>query len=266
MKLKKINSRRILAGSLRTVIVGACASIPAVAQNPQDCSKLPDYNKLKQALIDVVKQGSGANSGLGNQEWAAVVNRDGVVCAVVFSGPNRGAQWPGSRVIAASKANTANAFSTNNFALATGNIYAGAQPGGPLYGIISPANPAVALAGDPNQFGQQSDPMVGKPIGGVVVFGGGLALYSTKGEIVGGLGVSGDTACADHVIAWKVRRAMKLDTVPMGVASGPSDNLILDIQNGVSPSGYGHPSCKGGQPADDIIKGLNSKEPVGPKH
>ena len=43
--------------------------------------------------------------------WATVVNRDGVVCAVVFSGTNRGAQWPGSRVISAQKANTANAFS-----------------------------------------------------------------------------------------------------------------------------------------------------------
>ena len=50
----------------------------------------------------------------------------------------------------------------------------------------------------------------------------------------------------------------------MGVAQGPSDNLILDFQNGVNPSAYGHPSCKGGQPADDIIKNLNAKEPVGP--
>jgi uncharacterized protein GlcG (DUF336 family) len=237
----------------------------ALAQSPQDCSKVPDFNSLKNALTAVVRQGSGANSGLGNQEWAAVVNRDGIVCAVVFSGPNRGAQWPGSRVIAAEKANTANAFSTNNFALATGNVYAGAQPGGSLYGIIAPPNPAVAFAGDPQQFGQQADPMVGKAIGGVIVFGGGLALYNPKGELVGGLGVSGDTACADHVIAWKTRRALKLDTVPMGVAPGPSDNLILDMQNGSSPSGFGHPSCKGGQPADDIIKNLNQREPVGPK-
>lgn len=245
----------------------ACAfNTSAFAQSPQDCSKVPDYNSLKNALTAAVKQGSGANSGLGNQEWAAAVNRDGIVCAVVFSGPNRGAQWPGSRVIAAEKASTANAFSTNNFALATGNVYAGAQPGGPLYGIIGPPNPAVAFAGDPQQFGQQTDPMIGKAIGGVIVFGGGLALYNPKGELVGGLGVSGDTACADHVVAWKTRRALKLDTVPMGVAQGPSDNLILDFQNGVSPSGYGHPSCKGGQPADDIIKNLNTKEPVGPKH
>src|SRR3977135_4583041 len=92
----------------------ACAfGISTFAQSPQDCSKVPDYNSLKNALTAAVRQGSGANSGLGNQEWAAVVNRDGIVCAVVFSGPNRGAQWPGSRLIAAEKANTANAFSTS---------------------------------------------------------------------------------------------------------------------------------------------------------
>ena len=57
----------------------------ARAQNPLDCSKVPDYNKLKQALTSAVKEGKAANGGLGNQEWGTVVNRDGVVCAVVFT-------------------------------------------------------------------------------------------------------------------------------------------------------------------------------------
>jgi len=35
----------------------------------------------------------------------------------------------------------------------------------------------------------------------------------------------------------------------MGVAPGPSDNLVFDIQNGVSSSGFGHPDCKGGNPS-----------------
>jgi uncharacterized protein GlcG (DUF336 family) len=234
--------------------------------NPQDCSKLPDYGKLKTELTKVVKQGKDANGGLGNQEWATVVNRDGIVCAVVFSGPNRATQWPGSRVVSASKASTANAFSTNDFALSSGNVYSAAQPGQSLYGIIGPPNPNVAYSGNPQDFGQQNDPMVGKPIGGVIVFGGGLPLYSNKGEIVGGLGVSGDTSCADHVVAWKTRHALGLDAVPMGVAPGQSDNLILDIQNGVSNSGFGHPACKGGKPAEDIIQKLSQSEPVGPKH
>ena len=236
------------------------------AQSAQDCSKVPDFNRLKSTLTAVVREGSGTNGGLGNQEWAAIVNRDGIVCAIAFSGPNRGAQWPGSRIIAAAKASTANAFSTSNFALSTGNLYAGAQPGGSLFSIVMPPDSAVVLAGDPQSYGQQNDPMIGKAPGGVIVFGGGLAIYSEKGELLGGIGVSGDTSCTDHVVAWKMRHNFKLDAVPMGVAPGPSDNLIFDIQNGISVSGFGHPTCKGGQPSDEIIKALNQRIPVGPRH
>lgn len=253
-------------GLVAAVVVSCFADSSTRAQGAQDCSKLPDFNTLKSALTAVVKEGSGANGGLANQEWAAVVNRDGVVCAIAFSGPNRATQWPGSRVIAAVKASTANAFSMSNFALSTGNLYAGAQPGGSLFSIVMPPNPAVVSAGDPQAYGQQNDPMVGKAPGGVIVFGGGLPLYSEKGELVGALGISGDTSCTDHVVAWKMRHNLKFDAVPMGVAPGPSDNLIFDIQNGVSASGFGHPTCKGGQPSDEIIKALNQRIPVGPRH
>jgi uncharacterized protein GlcG (DUF336 family) len=244
----------------------SCIANMAHAQST-DCSKVPDYNKLKAALTEIVKQGKDANGGLGNQEWAAVVNRDGMICAVVFSGPDRSKQWPGSRLIAAEKANTANALSLDNFALSSGNLYSAAQPGNSLYGLamLGP-NPAAAFAGPPEKFGQSDDPMVGKAIGGVIVFGGGLPLYTHSGELVGGLGVSGDTACTDHVIAWKTRNKLALDAVPLGVAPGSSDNLIFDIQNGVSLSGFGHPSCKGGKPAEDIIKKLTQTMPTGPKH
>jgi uncharacterized protein GlcG (DUF336 family) len=229
----------------------------AISQNPQ-CAAVPNHDKLKAALTSVVKQGKEANSGMGNPEWAAVVNRDGIVCAVVFSGPDRSAEWPGSRLIAAEKANTANALSGPNFAFSTANLFTPAQPGQSLYSLTSsaPPNPTAAFAGPPTAFGQANDPMVGKPIGGVIVFGGGLALYDNKGKIVGGLGVSGDTSCADHVIAWKVRHDLGLDHVPYGVAPGQNDNMILDIQNGASASGFGHPSCKGGKPPDEIIKQL----------
>ena len=151
-------------------------SVVLFAQNPSDCSKVPDHSKLKAALTGAVKEGKGKNGGLGNQEWGTVVNRDGIVCAVVFTGPNRGAEWPGSRLISAEKANTANAFSTDNFALSTGNVYSAAQPGNSLYSIVTGPNPNTAFAGDPQKFGQADDPLVGEPIGGVIVFGGGLAL------------------------------------------------------------------------------------------
>jgi len=244
-------------------------ALPALAQQKKstgpDCSALPDHGKLKQVLTAVVKEGKDANTGLGNEMWAVVVNRDGVFCAVVFSGPDRGAQWPGSRLIAAEKANTANALSVDNFALSTANLWAASQPGGSLYGLITsaPPNPQAVFGGDPNALGQPNDPMVGKPIGGIIVFGGGLPLYDQKGKIVGALGLSGDTACADHVKAWKVRDKLGLNHVPMGVSPEQNDNMILDVgANGQSASGFGHPSCKGGKPSDDTIKSLSQKLPT----
>src|SRR4051812_10868468 len=116
------------------------------------CEKLPGYAKLKAALQSAVKEGKTANSGLGNNQWAVTVNRDGVVCAVVFSGPDRGSQWPGSRFIAAEKANTANALSLDNFALSTANLYFAAQPGQSLYGLATsaPPNPVAVFGGSPD--------------------------------------------------------------------------------------------------------------------
>jgi len=254
---------RVLLLAVLTLI-----SAPMWAQGkPAGCENLPDHGALKAALTAAVKEGKEANSGMGNPEWAATVNRDGIVCAVVFSGPDRSAEWPGSRVIAAEKASTANALSAPNFALSTANLFWPSQPEQSLYSLATsaPPNPAAAYAGPATAFGQPNDPMVGKPIGGVIVFGGGLALYSGKGHILGGLGVSGDTSCADHVIAWKVRHQLKLDGVPLGVAPGQNDNMILDVQNGQSASGFGHPICKGGVEPNDIIKSLPQKYPTGPK-
>lgn len=252
--------RQLLTSSL--IAVGMFSGHSNLFAAP--CAGMPDHGKLQQTLQAVVKEGKEANSGLGNPEWAVLVDRDGIVCAVVFSGPDRSAEWPGSRVIAAEKANTANALSSPNFALSTANLYTPSQPGQSLYSLTTsaPPNPVAAYGGSPDTFGQTNDPMVGKPIGGVIVFGGGLPLYTSKGHIMGGLGVSGDTSCADHVVAWKVRHRLGLDGVPLGVAPGQNDNMVLDYQNGQSASGWGHPTCKGGTPPDQIIPELPQKFPL----
>jgi uncharacterized protein GlcG (DUF336 family) len=241
------------------------AHVEAAPLSSTGCPVLPDHARLRGALVQIQKEGKEKNSGVGNHFWAVVVDRDGNVCSVVYSGPDRSAQWPGSRLIAAEKAHTANALSHPDFALSTANLYAATQPGQSLYGLIStaPPNPATAFAGPPEKFGQPDDPLVGKPIGGIVVFGGGLALYDNKGHIVGGLGVSGDTACADHVVAWKVRHLLNLDGVPAGPAQQATDNMILDLdKNGASISGFGHPTCKGGLPPDKIIEALPQQFPA----
>ncbi len=82
------------------------------------------------------------NRGFGNDMWAAVVNRDGEVCAVVFTGGDRDDQWPGSRVISAQKANTANSFNLDGLAISTANLYPLVQPGASLFGLAD-SNPVA---------------------------------------------------------------------------------------------------------------------------
>ena len=156
-------------------------------------------------------------------------------------------------MISAQKANTANAFSLPKLALSTADLYSATQPGGSLYGLqaSNPVSTDVAYGGNSADYGQSNDPMVGGRIGGINVFGGGLALYNSQGQLIGGLGVSGDSSCADHNIAWRTRNSLKLDFVPAGVGPDPSrpDNIVYDITAapglalGVSTSGWGHPVC-----------------------
>lgn len=252
---------------LALLLAAAALSGPVcAAQAPAACSGLPNAQALRSTLQSVVKEGATKNGGMGNQEWAVIVNRDGVGCAVVFSGTSRSQEWPGSRVIAASKANTANGLSNDVYAISTANIFAASQPGQSLYSLATsgPPNPQ-AVFGDPASFGTPNDPMIGKAVGGVIVFGGGLALYNAQGKIVGGLGLSGDTSCTDHIIAWKVRHQLGLDHVPMGPSPSHNDNMILDYTNGYSPSGFGHPDCKGGNDPVHIIETLDKDFPTSGK-
>ncbi len=210
-----------------------------------DCAALPNWSQLKAALTAAVVAES---SGLNFEMWATVVDRDGAVCAVAYSGADRGAQWPGSRVISAQKANTANAFSLDGLALSTANLYSAVQPGGSLYGLqhSNPVNTDVAYGGNAANHGQVNDFMSGKKIGGVNVFGGGLALYNAQRKVIGAVGVSGDTSCADHMIGWRVRSNLALDYVNGGVSGDAArpDNIIYDIVTSVgSVGGFGHPTC-----------------------
>ena len=132
----------------------------------------------------------------------------------------------------------------------------------------NPVETAVAYAGDPATFGQANDPLVGKQVGGVNVFGGGLALYAPGKHLLGGLGVSGDTSCTDHIIAWKVRFMLNLANVPAGVAGAGGDNMLNDFSADrdtgqlVSASGYGHPTCD--TAATSLTSGLPATNPLGP--
>src|SRR5215472_2263324 len=267
-----MSRHRILYGAAAAALTLAITTTAGVvhARDGNDqaqgsgCSGLPNYFQLQTALAAAT---ATETSGLNNQMWGTIVDRDGVVCAVAFTGVNRGAQWPGSRVISAQKANTANAFSLdsssnsggsgqpNGLALSTANLYSAVQPGGSLYGLqaSNPVDTEVAYKGPSSNYGAANDPMVGEKIGGVNVFGGGLALYGPGRKIVGAIGVSGDTSCADHDIAWRTRNNLKLDHLAGvgGVSGDPArpDNIIYDIKDnpnggtGISKGGFGHPMC-----------------------
>jgi len=252
--------RNLFTGTATFAVALTCTLGTASAQNTSatGCAGLPSYAKLKAALIQATKD---ETSGLNNHMWATIVDRDGVVCAVAFSGKDRFSQWPGSRVISAQKANTANAFgldsSSNSdgsgqkdgLALSTANLFSAVQPGGSLYGLqfSNPVNEDAGYKIPSSAYGTAADPMKGSKIGGVNVFGGGLALFAAGKKMVGGVGVSGDTSCADHFIAWRLRNNLGLDHLAgVGGISGDTqrpDNIVFDITNGQSKGGFGHPSC-----------------------
>lgn len=247
------------------ILASAGALVTKPAQAASACPATQE--QLSAALKASVKPAGGpGNGGLDNHMWATLVARDGTICAVAYSGAKWDDQWLGSRVIAAQKAYTANAFSLNNAAFSTAQMYAGAQPGGFLFGInvSSLVAPDVAYAGDDAaQYGSDRDPMDGKRVGGIIVFGGGLALYNDAG-IVGGLGLSGDTSCGDHNVAWRVRNKLGLDKVKAGPAGLKNDGIIYDIGvTGSSSSGFGHPKCVAKE--DTVAKDIGAGGSSAPK-
>jgi uncharacterized protein GlcG (DUF336 family) len=255
---------RLLLGAL----MGASMAAPAMADT---CKQLSNsgltYVALVNSLKSVVNESGATNGGLDFPMWLTLVDGSGTVCAVVNSldGTDKNADatadiWLGSRVISAQKANAANSFSTGKLSLSTANLYSAVQPGGSLYGLqhSNPVDTATAYSGTATKFGTNKDPMIGRRIGGINVFGGGLALYNSGKKKVGAIGVSGDTSCTDHVVAWKVRDKLvgfESKNVPGGVASTGNDAMIQDITEnptggtGVSASGWGHPTC-GNNPTD----------------
>ncbi len=272
-----MNRNSVILSTL-ALSVAVCLIMPrfvlADSDNKNACKDLPNWQTLKSVLSQIVTTGN--NSGLGNDMWATLVDRDGNVCEVVFTGNDRGDQWPGSRVISAQKANTANAFSRPRgvigFAkpLSTANLYSAVQPGGSLFGLqeSNVVDNNVSYQGNAQNYGKNNDPLVGEKIGGVNVFGGGLALYNAEGKLVGGIGVSGDTSCTDHIVAWKARHGLNLDNVPGGVSPSGDDNIIYDTTKDpstghtVSAGGFGHQECDA--TATVIGNALPASYPVGP--
>jgi uncharacterized protein GlcG (DUF336 family) len=164
--------------------------------------------------------------------WAAVVNREGELCAYVTSTTDPTQVWPGSQAIAKSKAYTANAFSVDVLPLSTARLYTFTQPGHSLWSLFGSNHfDTRLLAGPGTQDGGRN-----QIPGGNIYFGGGVPLYRNQ-KIIGGLGVSGDTSCADHEIAKRVRNRAGLNP-PGGMLA---DDIVYSPPD--PPSVFAHPVC-----------------------
>jgi uncharacterized protein GlcG (DUF336 family) len=203
------------------------------ARRSADCRGLPTVGELRELLNDAPAHGGDAG-GLfhGERMWGALVNRDGALCGATTSTADATQVWPGSQAIAKAKAYTANAFSLDDLALSTARLYTFTQPNHSLWslGQANLFNPDFLAAPDDPRQGR------GQIAGGTIFFGGGVPLYR-DGKIIGGLGISGDTSCADHEIAKRVR--------DLGGLNPPAGALVDDITYTI-PDGasvFTHPKC-----------------------
>lgn len=233
-----------LSRLLVILLVGVCLvswASPALAAD--HCSALPTAAQLRQFLQNAAAgtgisaslgPGTGAGGLFGGQRmWAAAVNRDGKLCAIATSTADPTQVWPGSQAIAKAKAYTANAFSLDTLALSTALLYTFVQPGHSLFGLnqSNPFDPSFLVG--PGGNGNVGNNQI---TGGIITFGGGVPAYK-GGLIVGAIGVSGDTACADHEIAKRVR-----DLAGLNPAGGPLvDDITYSSADGASA--FTHPLC-----------------------
>jgi uncharacterized protein GlcG (DUF336 family) len=206
---------------------------PRAGAAPSTCDDLPKAAELKKWLLDSPQQG-GEAGGLfsGKRQWASIVDRRGVICATAVATEDPAAAWPGSQAIAKAKAYTANSYSTDDMPLSTARLYTLTQPGHSLWGVAqaNPFSPQCVV--EPRDAARTN----GRVCGGAISFGGGVPLYRGKTR-VGGLGVSGDTACADHEIAKRIRHMAGLDP-----EKGPTvDDITYTSADGPSP--FAHPLC-----------------------
>ena len=233
------------------------------------CADVP--RAVLEDAINAAEAAGPATGGYGLKMWASVVDETGAVCHVATSGTTGkfagNTEWLGSRVISVQKANTANAFSLDSYAISTANLHNATEETGSLFGLqhSNPVDSSRSYSGDVNKYGTSQDPLKGKRIGGINVFGGGLALYK-NGKKIGALGVSGDTSCRDHAYAWRMREFLGMHHLvgtgittsnmdAAGVVQAPlsgavkGDEMILSGSGGSYWEAWAQPACPNSLPA-----------------
>ncbi|HVE38272.1 MAG TPA: heme-binding protein [Planctomycetota bacterium] len=192
-----MNRTRITKIAAAAVVValavglGVAAMAPAPSLSADEITKILDAAeqaaKKEESLLRVNAEGKKQPTRM----HIVVVDRGGRLVGQ----RSMADAWVGSIAIAKSKAFTALCFSSNENALTTRTIGALTQPGGPLWNI-----------GNSNRQD------------GLIEFPGGMPLYR-NGELVGGIGVSGDGVEQDENVAeagakgFEAPKAIRADTV-----------------------------------------------------
>jgi hypothetical protein len=84
-----------MSSRLPIAVVATAAALAASAAFAEQVDCPVSHAALKSALASAVAQSNtSANGGLGLNMWATIVNREGYVCAVAFTGADFQSQWP----------------------------------------------------------------------------------------------------------------------------------------------------------------------------
>ena len=246
---------------MKTLSSIALASLAVVtAQSVSAAADCPISRAQLRTAINAAE--NAVTGGYGLNMWLVMVDRTGAICHVLNSSNINGkdtgnAQWLGSRVIAAQKAYTANAFSLDGYAISTANLFTPTQQPNSLFELpeSNPVDPSVAYAGPAQRWGEANDPLVNERMGGVNVFGGGLPLYEPveDGRKIGAIGVSGDTSCRDHAYAFAIREALASEDI-----AGPQPAGIGITTFNLTVNGGGATPLFGATTGDEMIIDLDS--------
>jgi uncharacterized protein GlcG (DUF336 family) len=227
-------------------VIGSSVLLSAPARGNDEgggpCGDLPGYAALKAALVAAVQT---EGSGLDFQMWGTIVNRDGVVC-VAFSGSDGARNGPvaGSFPRKRPTQRMRSGWTAWRYRRRISTLRRSPAARCTACSTVIRWTPMQRMAEARRNTAPHTIPWC-----------------------VGAVGVSGDTSCADHMIAWRARANLDLDhlgTVVAGpaklFASDPThpDNIIYDITpnpgggTGVSATGFGHPTCLNTGPADSL--------------
>jgi uncharacterized protein GlcG (DUF336 family) len=209
-----LNSTTMSAVVLGSALALTAGSGPAAAFEPDELSGI--FTACKGTAADTPSPIRGT---LDTVMWCAVVDREGVLQLIQATdtngtpaNPNESDAWRGSIAIAIAKAWTALAFSSSDVALDSKTVGLAARQDGPgkknpntigtgegvapLYGIGA-TNPYTRFFD-----GSGNEVFEGEKHLGIVTFAGGQPVYDcTSGELLGGVGVSGDGVDQDDAVA-----------------------------------------------------------------